>query len=133
MGHLLHDEGFAVGNDEGGVDLLMHVAAAFELHPIDHREGHAADLVRIVDPRMIGALLHHNVTGLQMQLGVVKQNVDFTLQHDAVVDGIGAMHERVIGVLPIALHYFSANLGGHHLAVALKIFGDGMEVANANE
>ena len=48
-------------------------------------------LPAVVDPGVIGALLHQDVAGLDMDLGVVEQHVDLAVEHDGVIDGAGAV------------------------------------------
>src|SRR6516225_896704 len=85
--------------------LSVSSARAFEhlgLVRADQHEGDATGDLAVVHPRMIGALLNQNIASLEMDFAVVEQHVDLSLQHDRVVDALGAMHERMIGVLALA-------------------------------
>ncbi len=56
---------------------------------VDQHEADPARLARLVDPGVVGALLHHDVAGLQVHLLVVEQHVDLAVEHDGVVDRAG--------------------------------------------
>ena len=53
------------------------------------------DGVAAVRPGVVGAALHDDVAGTQRHLGVVQDEGDLALEHDAVVDGRGAVHRRL--------------------------------------
>src|SRR5262245_60540860 len=62
---------------------------------IHQDERDAAGLLAEVHPRVIGRLLHHHVTRLEMHHAVVEQHVDLAGQDDRVVEAARAMHHRV--------------------------------------
>ena len=44
---------------------------------------------------MVGALLHQDITGLEVNLGFVEQHVDLARHDHRIVHGAGAVHGRV--------------------------------------
>ncbi len=44
---------------------------------------------------MVGATLNHNVACLDQYLALVYEQEDFSLQNDAIIDGLGPMHVGV--------------------------------------
>src|SRR5690606_17832504 len=60
---------------------------------VDEDEGDAAVASGTVGPAMVGAALDHDVTGPHHRFADVHYQREFALQHDAIVDGLGAMHE----------------------------------------
>src|SRR5579883_2411925 len=67
---------------------------------INQNEGDPARLGAVVDPGVIGALLHQYIAGFDVDLAVVEQHVDLAVEHDRVIDRLGAMG---IGMPAIAL------------------------------
>src|SRR5581483_5389894 len=65
------------------------------LQGVDEDESDPAGFGSPVDPGVIGALLDQHVAGLEMDFAVVEQHVDLALHDDGIVDGAGAVHERM--------------------------------------
>ena len=59
---------------------------------VDQDERHLGDRVAAVGPGVVGAALDDHVAGVQGHLGVVEDQRDLALEHDAVVDRLGAVH-----------------------------------------
>jgi hypothetical protein len=54
--------------------------------------------VAAIGPRVVGAALNHDVAGFQLHRRVVHVHLDIAVEHDCVVDRLGAMHGgRVAG------------------------------------
>src|SRR5580704_9127036 len=67
---------------------------------VDEDEGDAAGLLAVINPGVIGGLLHQHVASLHMDLAVVEQHVDLAVEHDCVIHGPSTV---CIGVPAITL------------------------------
>ena len=76
---------------------------------VDQDEGDAAGFLAAIDPGVVGALLDQHVARLHVDLAVVEQHVDLAVHDDGVVDGAGAVHERMARRQP-ALRRVAADL-----------------------
>src|SRR6266702_4394613 len=69
---------------------------------IDQDEGDAAGLGAAIDPGVIGALLHQDVSRLQVNLRIVEQHVDLAGHDDGImpmsIAARSALPERSAGV-----------------------------------
>src|SRR5262245_45257573 len=59
---------------------------------INKQEGDAAGLGAAIDPRVIGALLHEHVAGLEVNFRIVEQHVDLPGHDDGVIHCARTMH-----------------------------------------
>src|SRR5215813_989369 len=64
---------------------------------VHQHEENAAGLRAAIDPGVIGRLLNHDVTGLEVRYRVIKHHVDLASQDHGVVDGSRAVHQRMFG------------------------------------
>src|SRR3984957_3311535 len=69
----------------GSILLLPPLVPGRRGFAIDQDEGDAARFCAVIDPSVVGALLHQNVAGRHMNFRVVEQHVDFAIEHDGVV------------------------------------------------
>src|SRR4051794_16314909 len=61
-----------------------------------HRDiEHLHRLARAIAPRMIRPALDYDIPRFQVHLRIVEQHRDLAFEHDGIVDGLGAMHERM--------------------------------------
>jgi hypothetical protein len=65
-------------------------------HGVDQHEGHAGALVAAIGPGMIGAALDHDVARLHLHRRIVHIHLDLALEHDDIVDRLGAVHARLV-------------------------------------
>src|SRR5277367_3798175 len=74
------------------------VSQAVREFPVDQDKSDSAITSRAIGPTVIGTPLNHDVARASGGLAVIYQQSDFALEHDPVVDRLGAMHERMTGV-----------------------------------
>jgi len=63
---------------------------------IDQNESDAGAFVAAIGPGVIGTALDHDVALPQLHRRIVHVHLDLAFDHDDVVDGLGAVHVRVI-------------------------------------
>src|SRR3990172_7567899 len=68
------------------VPLLPRVPPIRRFACVDQHKSDPAVFRAAVNPGVVGPLLHHDVAGLEMDLGIIEQHVDFAAHHDRVVD-----------------------------------------------
>ncbi len=89
FGHTVRTEPFV--RDARSIGLT---GPLFEL-AVDQDEAYPARLVRPVGPGVVGAALDDHVARLAQHLGVVEHHPDLAGQDDAVIDRLGAVHQRM--------------------------------------
>jgi hypothetical protein len=62
---------------------------------VDQYKGDPASLARTVGPTMIGTALDNDVAGSNRGFADIHDECQLALEHDSIVDGLGAVHEGV--------------------------------------
>src|ERR1700730_18221224 len=76
----------------GSPDYGPQSSRSSRLLRIDQDEGDAAGLAAAIDPGVIGALLHQDVSRLQVNLRIVEQHVDLAGHDDGIIHLASPMH-----------------------------------------
>src|SRR6516162_10573201 len=65
-------------------------------HGVDQHERDAGAPVAAIGPGVVGAALDHDVASLHLHRRTVHVHLDLALEHDDVIDGLGAVHARLV-------------------------------------
>src|SRR6187402_2979872 len=84
-------------NVSGGIGVIRIGGCLCGELSVDEYKSHTASLARPVSPGMVGAVLDDDVSRLYDSLAAVKDHRDLSFQHDAIVDCLCSMHQRVWG------------------------------------
>ena len=60
---------------------------------VDQHVEHAHRLAGAVAPGVVGAALDDDVAGGELNLALVQHKIDFAVEHDRIVHGLGAVHQ----------------------------------------
>src|SRR5258707_4374176 len=63
---------------------------------VDQHKGDAGAPVAAIGPGVVGAALDHDVARLHLHRRIVHVHLDLALEHDDVIDGLGAVHARLV-------------------------------------
>src|SRR5215467_5305206 len=63
---------------------------------VDQHEDDAGAPVAAIGPGVVGAALDHDVAGLHLHRRIVHVHLDLALEHDDVIDGLGAVHALLV-------------------------------------
>lgn len=79
---------------------LQGLGDLFLVAPVNQNEQHPARPFTPIGPSMVGPALDHDAARSDLHLLVVQHQNDLTVDHDPVVDGLGAVHQRMLCPCP---------------------------------
>src|SRR5262245_47140364 len=105
---------------------------------VDQHERDRARLIGAVGPGVVGATLDQHVTGLEQDLAFIHHRVDFSRQHDRIVDRAGLVKSEMPLIAAIGCRHPAravigfGELGGERLEPLLvgRIFDDAEDAAH---